>query len=91
MTTPESGDKSPDRITTKRSGSSSVNDVGELSSELGKLTLSVLGPGLYVATRPLLLLLLPLLGLMSGKKSDGKEGFNATWTRRFKLSCPPLL
>lgn len=44
MRTPESGDKSPDRITTNR-GSSSGN-VAELSSELGKLTLSVLGPGL---------------------------------------------
>jgi hypothetical protein len=67
--------------------------VGELSSELGKLTLSVVGPGLYVTTRPLLLLseLLLLLGLTRGKKSDGSDGFNATWTRRFKLSWPPLL
>lgn len=89
MRTPESGDKSRDRITTNRSRSSSGN-VGELSNELGKLTLSVFAPGLYVseAARPLLF---SSFGLMRGKKRDGNDGFNATWTRRFKLNWLLLL
>lgn len=73
MRTPESGDKSPDRTTTK-CGSLASDNVGELSSELGKLTLSVFGAGLCAssALRP------PPLGLISGKKRDGNDGFNAT-------------
>lgn len=82
MRTPESGDKSPDRMTIKR-GSSSGKEA-ELSNELGKLTLSVFGPGLLWVSSSW------LLGLMRGKKRDGSDGFNATWTRLFKLSCPLL-
>lgn len=67
--TPESGDRSPDRMTTRR-----VSSASELSIELGRLTLS---PGLSVVG-------VGLADLTSGKNREGSDGFSATCTLRFR-------